>query len=110
MIDSDIRKDFLFSKSFGSASLQLCQAIADVAKVLCSEDVNPDCLTEFIACRLIPLDKGDTKESKPGVRPIGDGEVLRRLIDKLVVGVIKGDIITAAEPLQTFSGLKAGIE
>lgn len=110
MIDSDIRKDFLFSKSFGSASLQLCQAIADVAKVLCSEDVNPACLTEFIACRLIPLDKGDTKEGKPGVRPIGDGEVLRRLIGKPVVGVIKGDIITAAGPLQTCSGLKADIE
>ena len=84
MIDSDIRKDFLCSKSFANASLQLCQAIADVAKVLCSEDVNPDCLTEFIACRLIPLDKGDTKEGKPGVRPMGDGEVLRRLIGKPV--------------------------
>ena len=110
IIDSDIRKDFLCSKSFGNASLQLCQAIADVAKVLCSEDVNPDCLTEFIACRLIPLDKGDTKEGKPGVRPIADGEVLRRLIGKLVVGVIKEDIITVVGPLQTCSGLKADIE
>lgn len=110
MIDSDIRKDLLCSKSFGNASLQLCQAIADVAKVSCSEDVNPDCLTEFIACRLIPLDKGDTKEGNPGVRLIGDGEVLRRLIGKLVIGVIKEDIITAAGPLQTCSGLKAGIE
>ena len=67
-------------------------------------------MTEFIACRLIPLDKGDTKEGKPGVRPIADGEVLRRLIGKLVVGVIKGDIITAVGPLQTCSGLKADIE
>ena len=71
---------------------------------------DPDCLTEFIACRLIPLDKGDTKEGKPGVRPIADGEVLRRLIGKLVVGVIKEDIITAVGPLQTCSGLKADIE
>ena len=39
IIDSDIRKDFLCSKSFGNASLELCQAITDVAKVLCSEDV-----------------------------------------------------------------------
>ena len=67
-------------------------------------------MTEFIACRLIPLDKGDTKEGKPGVRPIGDGEVLRRLIGKLVIGVIKEDIITAVGPLQTCSGLKADIE
>jgi len=110
MIDSDIRKDFLCSKSFGNASLHLCQAIADVAKVLCSADVNPDCLTEFIACRLIPLDKGDTKEGKPAVRPIRDGEVLTRLIGKLVIGVIKEDIITTEGPLHTCSGVKAGIE
>ena len=70
-----------------------------MAKILCSEDGNPDCLTEFIACRLIPLDKGDTKESKPGVRPIGVGEVLRRLIGKLIIGVIEEDIIAAARPL-----------
>ena len=67
-------------------------------------------MTEFIACRLIPLDKGDAKEGKPGVRPIGDGGVLRRLKGKLVVGVIKEDIITAVGPLQTCSGLKADIE
>ena len=108
MIDSDVWKDFLCSKAFGNASLQWCQA--DVAKILCSEDVNPDCLTKFIACRLIPLDKGDTKEGKPGVRPIGVGEVLRRLIGKLIIGVIKEDTIAAAGPLQACSGLKAGIE
>ena len=50
MIKSEIWKYFLCSKAFGNASLQLCQAVADVAKVLCSEDANPDCLTEFIAC------------------------------------------------------------
>ena len=103
-------KDFLCSKAFGNASLQLCQVIADVAKVLCSEDENPDCLTEYIACRLIPLYKGDTKEGKPGVKPMGVGEFLRRLIGKLIIGVIKEGIITAAGPLQTCSGLKVGIE
>ena len=56
-----------------------------MAKISCSEDVNPDCLTEDIACRLIPLDEGDTKEGRPGVRPIGVGEVLRRLIGKLII-------------------------
>lgn len=44
------------------------------------------------------------------MRPIADGEVLRRLIGKLVVGVIKEDIITVVGPLQTCSGLKADIE
>ena len=70
----------------------------------------PCCLTEFIACRLIPLDKGTTKEGKPGVRPIGVGEVLRRLIGKLVIDIVKDDIVTAAGPLQTCTGLRAGIE
>ena len=59
---------------------------------------------------MIPLDKGETKDKKPGVRPIGIGEVLRRLTGKLLVGVIKKDIIDAAGPLQTCSGLKSGIE
>ena len=39
MIDVIIWKDVICSKALGNASLQLCQAIADVAKVLCSEDV-----------------------------------------------------------------------
>ena len=69
-----------------------------------------DCLTEFIACRLVPLDKGETKEGTPGVRPIGVGEVLRRLVGKLLIRVIKDDITTAAGPIQTCTGIKAGIE
>ena len=59
---------------------------------------------------MVPLDKGDTKEGKPGVRPIGVGEVLRRLVGKLLISVIKDDITTAAGPIQTCTGVKAGIE
>lgn len=64
-----------------------------MVKILCFEDVNLDCLIEFIVCRLILLDKGDMKEGKFGVRLIGVGEVLRCLIGKLIIGVIKEDII-----------------
>ena len=81
-----------------------------MAKILCVEDVHPDCLAEYVACRLVPLDKGNTKEGNPGVRPIGVGEVLRRLVGKLLIGVIKEDITTAAGPIQTCTGVKAGIE
>jgi ribonuclease HI len=56
------------------------------------------------------LNKGDDKWGNPGVRPIGIGEILRRLVGKLVVGHIRQDIIDAAGPLQTCAGLKAGIE
>ena len=90
--------------------MDLCQAVADLAKVLCTELIHPDCLTEFTACRLVPLDKGDQSDGTPGVRPVGVGEVLRRITGKLLIGVIKDDITTAAGPLQTCTGMKAGIE
>ena len=44
------------------------------------------------------------------MRPVGVGEILRRLIGKVVVENIRDDIIKASGPLQTCSGLKAGIE
>ena len=40
----------------------------------------------FLACRLISLDKN------PGLRPIGVGEVLRRIAGKVVMKVMKKDI------------------
>ena len=40
--------------------------------------VDPAGLTAFTACRLIALDKC------PGVRPIGVGEVVRRIVGKAV--------------------------
>ena len=64
-----------------------------MAKKLCREEIHPDTLNEFVANRLIPLDKGEDKQGKPGVRPIGIGEILRRIIGKVVVGNIKEDII-----------------
>ena len=109
-IDSDSWKQFLCSKVYGKMSVDLCQAVADLSKILCTEDIHPDCLTEFIACRLVPLDKGTQSDGTPGVRPVGIGEVLRRITGKLLIGVIKEDITTAAGPLQTCTGMKAGIE
>ena len=85
LIDADGWRHILCSKSYGTASNELCETIADLAKKLCREDVNSDTLHEFIANRLIPLDKGEDKEGNPGVRPIGIGEILRRIIGKVVV-------------------------
>ena len=69
-VDSDAWKQFLCSKAHGNSSGDLCQAVCDLAKILCTEEVHPECLTEFIAGRLVPLDKGNTKDGKPGVRPV----------------------------------------
>ena len=110
LIDADGWRHILCSKSFGNASAELCDAIANLAKKLCREDVHPDILKEFLANRLIPLDKGEDKEGNPGIRPIGIGEILRRIVGKVVVGNIRDDIIDAAGPLQTCAGLKSGIE
>ena len=110
LIDSDTWKHFLCSKVYGKSSQELCQSVADLAKLMCTEEVHPDCLIEYNACRLVPLDKGQTKDLKPGVRPIGIGELLRRIVGKLLIGVIKDDIVEAAGPLQTCAGLKGGIE
>ena len=110
LVDTDTWKDILCSKAFGNKSEELCQSIAELARKLCTEQIHPDCLVEYNACRLVPLDKGLTKEMTPGVRPIGIGEVLKRIVGKLLIGVIKEDIIEAVGPLQTYSGLKGGIE
>ena len=80
-----------------------------MAKILCVEDVHPGCLTEYVACRLVPLNKG-VKEGKPGVRSIGVGELLRRIVGKLLIRVIKDDITQAAGPIQTCRGIQSGIE
>ena len=57
-----------------------------------------------MACRLIPLDKN------PGLRPIGVGEVLRRIAEKVVQKVVKEDIKKAAVYLQLRTGHEAGRE
>ncbi len=87
--------------SYKSDSKQLCSALAAVGRRLCTESVNPSHLEAFVACRLIPLDK------RPGVRPIGIGEVHRRIIAK---AILKQDIVDASGPLQVCAGQESGCE
>ena len=58
----------------------------------------------YVSCPLIPLDKN------PGVRPIGVGEVLRKIVGNFIRWVLKEDIQLAAGPLQTTTGLQSGAE
>ena len=46
----------------------------------------------------------------PGVRPIGAGEVLRRIMEKAINWILKDDIQRSAGLLQTATGLKAEAE
>ena len=61
LLDAEGWKHILCSKSYGTASSNLCDAITELAKKLCREQIHPDSLNEFITCRLIPLDKGVDK-------------------------------------------------
>ncbi len=65
---------------------------------------HPSLLEVYTSCRLIPLDKS------PGIRPIGVGEVLRRIVGKTVAGFLKEEIKEAAGPLQVCAGHRAGSE
>ena len=89
--------------SFKSLS-GLCSALASVRKRLCTTCVYPDHLSAFVACRLITLDK------RPGVRPIGIGEVHIRIIAKAILVLLKQDILDAAGPLQVCVGQESGCE
>ena len=109
-IDSEIWKHILCSRSYGREPYNLAEGIAALAKRLCCEEIHPRCLREFTASRLIPLDKGIDSDGNPGVRPIGIGEVLRRIVSKSVLSLLKSDVQNAAGTLQTCTGLKSGIE
>ena len=49
-------------------------------------------------------------DKNPGVRPIGVGEVVRRIIAKAVLSIIGPDIQRAAGPLQLCAGQNCGVE
>ena len=109
--DADGWKRILVSKNYGNAGKDLRTAIAKLAQNLCTREVQviPGTSTTnieaYTSCRLIPLNKEPS-----GIRPIGIGEVLRRIVGKAILGEIKADIIESAGYLQLCAGQKAGCE
>jgi hypothetical protein len=104
-MDSDMWRRILCSKSYGSASEELRYSVALLTRKLCTEYVDPYSTSELLACRLIPLSK-----QPRGIRPIGIGEVLRRIIGKAVTFHLKPEIIDGAGPLQLSAGQEGGAE
>ena len=90
--------------SYHGASADMCNALASLARHLCTDYVDPAGLTAFTACRLIALDKC------PGVRPIGVGEVVRRIVGKAVLSVIGVEIQQSAGSFQLCAGQPSGCE
>ena len=88
----------MITKKFGTSSTDLCKAIAEDIKKL-----SPP-LEQFLACRLIPLDKN------PGLHPIVIGEILRRIAGKVIVSHIRKNLILSVGSLQVCAGHEAGCE
>ena len=65
---------------------------------------HPGLLEDYTSCRLISLDKN------LGIRPIGVGDGLRRIVGKTITGFLKKEIRGAVGPLQVCAGNRAGSE
>ena len=103
-LDRDIWRRILCSKSFGQVSSDECDSIARACRRICTEHVSPLPIAPLLNCRLKHLDKN------PGVRPIGIGEVLRRIMGKAVVMLLKPVIINSVGPIQLSAGQEGGCE
>ena len=91
------------STSFNSSD-DLCSALASLARKISTTYVDPSGLYPFLASRLIAIDK------LPGVRPIGIGEVVRRIVGKAVLSILRDDILEATGTDQLCAGQPGGCE
>ena len=101
---ADMFRSILCSNKHAKESKDLREQIALLTRQLSINAYHPSLLEPLVACRLIPLAKN------PGIRPIGVGETLRRIMGKAVSWVLKEDIKQAAGPLQTCASHGAGAE
>ena len=109
LVDADIWKQLLCSNVHKSDSEALCTAVANVARCLCRTKYAGNDLKTLLASRLIPLDK-DPGAPTAAVRPIGIGEVLRRIIGRSVIRFCEPEVRSACGTLQTSTGTSAGVE
>ena len=104
--DSDIWKRIICSRQFSPQNDELCSSISRLAKKLCTEEIDHEDIMPLMNCRMVALDK----KPSSGVRPIGVGEILRRIIGKAVNAHIKNRIMKSVGSLQTCAGQSGGTE
>ena len=109
MMDSKQWKRILCSKQYKNEGKELREQLAKFAIKIATEIVDPMTLGVYVACRLIPLNK-NPGEAETQIRPIGVGEVLRRIVGKTISWSLKEDIQDSAGPLQMSTGLRGGAE
>ena len=107
--DAQQWKRILCSNKFKGESKELREEIAKFARRIASETIDPNALEAYVAGRLIPLNK-DPGGEEIQVRPIGVGEVMRRIVGKAISWCLREDIQEAAGPLQVSAGVKGGAE
>jgi hypothetical protein len=90
--------------SYKDTSTDLCASVAAATRRLATEFLDPKSLEALMANRGIPLNKC------PGLRPVGIGEVKRRIMGKSIMHIINEDVQNAAGPLQLCAGQSAGVE
>ena len=88
---------------FGCASEELRVIVASLADWMANYSPPWAAYRALMACRLVALEK------RPGVRPVGIGETLRRALAKLVMRATGEQAKTACRNLQLCAGLDAGI-
>ena len=104
-LDAISWRRILCSRDFDSEGLDLCRAIAEFTKSMCrSKVLDLGSLEAYLSCSLIPLDKN------PGLRPIGIGEVLRRIVGKSITNVLKKDLTDSVDGVQMCVGHQGGVE
>ena len=89
---------------FGCASEELRVVVSRMADWMDNSSPPWSAYCALMACCLVSLDK------RPGVLPIGIGEMLRRALAKLVMRAAGDQATTACGNLQLCTGLEAGIE
>ena len=109
LMDGKQWKRILCSSHFRCEGKELREQLATFARKLATEIIDPETLEAYNVCRLITLNK-DPGSAELQIRPIGVGEVMRRIVGKTIVWSLNSEIQKAAGPLQVASGLKGGAE
>jgi len=89
---------------FGAESAALREELANWCNWLANTSPPWAAYRALMACRLVALDK------QPGVRPVGIGEIYRRLMAKCVLAVTGKQATAACGNLNLCAGTPAGIE